>query len=803
MGLFLTEGGVAGHMNHLYDNPNLTFKEMKNIFQAASAGELEGTEKTDGQNLQLSYDISTSTARAARNKGNIKGGGLDAAGLAEMFAGRGEIKEGYEEIAEALETFEEAGENVLPSFLELKKVFLKLASKDESLSGLTEIFESFETEVRAPTVDSRDFKDNRKAFSKSIRKVITHPSALEIAFNEAFAAFEETVGKLSIEEREEIFGPNTNIYYNAEVQDPRAANLINYDLPTLTIHRVGHNEYDEAGQATGRDVSKNARRLAAALDRVQGEREEGRFYVQMNAIKRLEALDDDTAANLASARLDSVLSDAGISANQTIAEYMISRVDTMIDGTITLPEETKIALIKYIFKDRDEGGKLLADKRFVLKLIPKEDTGTNDAVRKIMDDGEKIKFRSIVPVEEIVHDFSVEMLRGLHSAFILNNEAEVERLRQETARAITAIEASDSEEAMEILQKQMSKLKDIEGVSTAAEGFVFDYDGVTYKFTGNFAPMNQLLGLFKYGRGNVPPLQKLDEEETQIQRTVAIVPGGFKPPHKGHLAMVQHYAAISDVVYVFISPLSRGGPADQAEVSFSQSKQIWKLYLEAGGLSNVEVIERPSTNNSPVHSAYEFSENENDESFLAQVGDRILFGASQKEDLKSGAPDWHRFMNADRYVRDGAVAGDVEANASPSFFGGLSGTDFRKALHRGDIEDLKQRFIPNGDPTSAGQLPVVDPTEVLNILGVEAGSELGDFETVSEPATMGMMEALTQLIEETMDEMSSMSGGSVEGYSGGLKDDEEPSLIREEEPDEEDEVVEEVLNYLLGKGVLL
>jgi len=351
----------------------------------------------------------------------------------------------------------------------------------------------------------------------------------------------------------------------------------------------------------------------------------------------------------------------------------------------------------------------------------------------------------------------------------------------------------------------MSKLKDIEGVSTAAEGFVFDYDGVTYKFTGNFAPMNQLLGLFKYGRGDVPPMQKLDEEETQIQRTVAIIPGGFKPPHKGHLAMVQHYAAISDVVYVFISPLSRGGPADQAEVSFSQSKQIWKLYLEAGGLSNVEVIERPSSTNSPVRSAYEFSENENDESFLAQVGDRILFGASQKEDLKSGAPDWHRFMNADRYVRDGAVAGDVEANASPSFFGGLSGTDFRKVLHRGDIEDLKQRFIPNGDSTPAGKLPVVDPTEVLAILGVETQPEvpLDDFDVVSEPATMGMMEMLTRLVEEAMDEASSMAGGDVAISAGTKKIEEEPTLIREEEPTEEDEVVEEVLNYLLGKGALL
>ena len=123
MKFLLMEGGVAGHMNHLYDNPELTFREMKKVFLAASNGELKGTEKTDGQNLQLSYDIQTSSARAARNKGNIKSGGLDAAALAAKFGGRG---------------------------------------------------------------------------------------ALETAFTEAFTAFEEAVGRMSIEEREEIFGPNTN-----------------------------------------------------------------------------------------------------------------------------------------------------------------------------------------------------------------------------------------------------------------------------------------------------------------------------------------------------------------------------------------------------------------------------------------------------------------------------------------------------------------------------------------------------------------------------------------------------------------
>ena len=702
MGFFITEGGVAGHMNHLYDNPNLTFREMKQIFQAASNGELKGTEKTDGQNLQLSYDIQTGTARAARNKGNIKDGGMDAAGLAAKFGGRG---------------------------------------------------------------------------------------ALEVAFTEAFSAFEEAVGKLSIEEREEIFGPNTNIYYNAEVQDPRAANLINYDLPTLTIHRVGHNEYDrETGQATGRDVSKNVRKLASALDRVQGEREEGRFFVQMNAIRQLEALSDDTAANLASARLEKALSDAGISDNQTVGEYMISRVDSMIDGRITLPEETKIALLKYIFKERDEKGKLLADKRTVLKLIPKEDAGTLSAVRNIMDDAQKIKFRSIMPVEEIVHDFSVEMLKGLQSAFILDNEAEIARLRQETARAITAIENSDSEEAMEILVKQMSKLKDVEGVSTAAEGFVFDYDGVTYKFTGNFAPMNQLLGLFKYGRGNVPPLEKVDEDVDidvglDVRRTVALVPGAFKPPHQGHLEMVQHYADMADRVVIMVSPLPRRTPSGK-EVGFSASKAIWEVYLRDVGLSDkVSVIRSPV--NSPVSATYQFVANEDENPELAQPGDRVIPGCSTK------GGDESRFQaNFEKYAREGVSIADPISCAFVASGEALSASDFRAAL---DAGAGLERFVPES----------TDPNEILAILGIEPGPQI-ERPTMEAMLTNLVYEMLNErkkkdtTVEENAEELEEISamggqgGGSVEGYSGNVDEDEEPSLIREKEV-----VVERVLNYLL------
>ncbi len=669
MSFLLSEGGVAGHMNHLYDNPDLTFKQMKDIFLAASSGELEGTEKTDGQNLQLSYDVKTGTARAARNKGNIKAGGLDAAGLADKFGGRG---------------------------------------------------------------------------------------ALETAFNEAFAAFEEAVGKMSPEEQEEIFGPDTNIYYNAEVQDPRAANVINYDVPTLTIHRVGHNEYDrETGAATGRDVSANAMKLAAVLDKVQGDREEGKFRVEMNAIRRLEALSDDTAVNLALARLEKVISDEGISDNQTVGEYVVSRVDRMIDNVINLSSNAKKQLMKRIFNVKG------SNIRTVLKLVDEED---QEVIRDLVAKSGVLKFDAVAPIEEIVHDFAVEMLKGLHSAFVLDNEAEVERLRGETERAITAIENSESEEAMEILAKQMNKLKSAEGVTTAAEGFVFDYDGVTYKFTGNFAPMNQLLGLFKYGRGNVPPLEKLDEQEedeTKPRRKVAVVPGAFKPPHRGHLEMIEHYADLADEVVIMVSPLPRKTPSGVG-IGFEVSKAIWDVYLRDAGLSDrVKVIKSPV--NSPVSATYQFVANENDNPDMAQPGDLIIPGCSTK------GGDQARFKAGfEKYAREGVSIADPISCAFIASGEALSARDFRAALDNA-MGGLEQ-FVP----------PKTDPKDILSILNVG-------------PA--GINEVIMQLVRESLDEAAGMAGGAVAGYSGKV---EEEEVLEEEE----DEVIEEVLNYLLGKGVL-
>ena len=103
----LQEGAVAGHMNHIYDNGEMTFGELKQLLQAVSDGKVRGTEKTDGQNIFLSFNVRSQKAKAIRNKGHIKAGGLDAQAFDEFFSDHPAQALRFS-FVEALQSFEEA-----------------------------------------------------------------------------------------------------------------------------------------------------------------------------------------------------------------------------------------------------------------------------------------------------------------------------------------------------------------------------------------------------------------------------------------------------------------------------------------------------------------------------------------------------------------------------------------------------------------------------------------------------------------------------------------------------------------------
>ena len=94
--ILLTEGGAYGHMSHPFDDKGLTFGDFKKIIELSLQGNLDlekaATEKTDGQNLFISWN---GKMLAARNTGDLKRGGMDYKAVAAKFKGRGNIEKAF------------------------------------------------------------------------------------------------------------------------------------------------------------------------------------------------------------------------------------------------------------------------------------------------------------------------------------------------------------------------------------------------------------------------------------------------------------------------------------------------------------------------------------------------------------------------------------------------------------------------------------------------------------------------------------------------------------------------------------
>ena len=708
-------GGVFGHMSHIYDNPGMTFGQIKDIMTKASAGQLENvTEKTDGQNLFVSYKLSDGTqrwvpeeaVRSARNKGDIKNGGMTPEQLAAKFAGRG---------------------------------------------------------------------------------------ALEAAFTNAFRAFAKTVDKFSDEEKLKLFGPDTNIYYNAEVMDPANPNVINYDTKTFLIHRAGHAEYDKE---TGKPVDKEAGfseqqagTLQSVLEKSQDEMSKGDFKVQVNAIRQLQALGDDVALSAALNGMDRVMSSAGVSDKDTIADYIIKQWRQLIENELPdLNEEGQQLIIKRVMNDYygalEGAGPLKSrglETRQIVKAIDQPEL--SERVVKLIKSYPQHFKKFIFPIESVIHRFAIEILRAVQSAYIIaagGNEKEVARLQALVGKAIETIQASGNEEAMEILRPQLEKLSKIENdgsigdvdlsmISSAAEGIVFDYDGHTYKFTGGFAPANQILGLFKYGRKGIPAMADdadLNEEvfaflTEQEGKYVVLIPGGFKPPHKGHYAMLNHYAENPNVQDVVVL----NGPKAREGVTQEMSQQLFDLY---GGLDpKIQFVEHSL----PMRAAFELL---GDEKFVSQFGDNVTFvlGCSQKVSAK-GPSDAARATQFAQWFQTNPDKNPLNVKVgvlSPCPVESAEGVDLSASVMRKAARDGNDELLNLHLPKD------VDVDEVKSIL---PGS---------------------------IEEMSSGAGGvgpggSDYGYSAPMSNLSNPKK-RKKKPQKEsmqnEELVNEVADYLLG-----
>lgn len=217
--------------------------------------------------------------------------------------------------------------------------------------------------------------------------------------------------------------------------------------------------------------------------------------------------------------------------------------------------------------------------------------------------------------------------------------------------------------------------------------------------------------------------------------TVALFPGSFKPPHKGHMAVVEYLAKNYNKVIVIVSnPVAK--QSIRSDLTAQQAADIFNIFIKDANLKNVEAI--GSNLPSPMGAAYEIIEKQQ---FPQNT---TVFVATSTKDAgryPQTSLDKAANKNTSRPTAKEVTIPAIESSSGKPF----SATDFRNTISQvkngqQNINSLIE-FIPD-------YLSNESKKKVINIL-------------IGQQNEMKVSELF-----DIIHEMSTMAGGNIEGSSG-------------------------------------
>ena len=155
-----------------------------------------------------------------------------------------------------------------------------------------------------------------------------------------------------------------------------------------------------------------------------------------------------------------------------------------------------------------------------------------------------------------------------------------------------------------------------------------------------------------------------EDMESRSER-IALLPGGFKPPTKGHFNALRYLLDDADKGIVFIGGKAREG------ITPEQSEKIWNIYAKYFD-KPVQVVYVPN----PVRAVYDFADENLDKTLLVGAG-------AKDEDVKRYA---YFQNNVEKYPF-------VNVIKIPMQEGGISGSETRKMIQQ-DVDESLDYFVP-------------------------------------------------------------------------------------------------------------
>ncbi len=305
------------------------------------------------------------------------------------------------------------------------------------------------------------------------------------AYNFAMQDLSKAIAALSEPQRKKIFKDGA-CFMNLEVIYPTSVNVIPYNQPLLVFH--GTFEYDDAGTIIGEN--QQAASILGGMIKQVNAHVQSKYTIQgppMTKLPKSEQLAKLQGKYLG--MISKLQSEFGLSDNDGVADYHQAWWTKFVEkGGKKLDAQEKIGLVKrWAF----------GDKSFRIATIqdPKLRAWAEQTDKQ---DQQKISKQNLMRFEEIFLGVGADVLSFMESVLTANPDSAKRQMVARLQSTITQVKASGDPKKVEKLKLELERLNALGGFDKIVpnEGIVFVYGGNTYKLTGAFAPLNQILGIF-------------------------------------------------------------------------------------------------------------------------------------------------------------------------------------------------------------------------------------------------------------------------------------------------------------------
>ena len=407
-----------------------------------------------------------------------------------------------------------------------------------------------------------------------IRQMFAGRGDIEKAFTGAAEDLQRAIDELPPEQRQQMFIDGGK-FMNVEIVFPDTQNVIPYDKSVLVFH--GSVEYDDEGNELGRSI-EDGKSLSDQITKVNAQQQKtfGISGPKTISFSDAQTVENKKALKDIGGQLSRLQKEYDLDDNSTIEDYKLAWWGNTVDqmGIDWTPEEREGIIRRWALGDKKFGVKNIEDpekKKFFREFEGKELKTTQQQATR--------------PLESIFLKTGALSLRRVTDFLSANNPEMAAKLKKEVLDTIKKLKETDDENKLAALQIQIERLQSV-GIDkiVPTEGMVFIYNGKPYKFTGAFAPVNQILGTLKFAKGEAEltePTKERPSEEPPVQRptksgqqrTVAVFTGRFQPFHSGHYSIYKNMVDRFGKENVFIATSDKT-EAGKSPFHFKDKEQI-------------------------------------------------------------------------------------------------------------------------------------------------------------------------------------------------------------------------------------